>query len=301
MDKYRRKIVEALKQPEKIVGFFLNHGLGKLLPDIVYLSIMFKVRVGYAMDWKNPKSFNEKLQWLKVNEHYPERSNLVDKYEVRAYVERKIGEKYLIPLLGVWNSFEEINFDELPHKFVLKCTHDSGGVMICQNIEQFDTKNAKVFLKEHLKRNFYKSGREFPYKTIKPRIIAEQYLEQKDGHALRDYKLLCFNGKVKCSFVCSNRNTDIGLCVNFYDKEWNPMPFERHYPKSLVEIEKPRNYELMVQLAEKLAADFRFVRVDFYEIENQVYFGELTFYPGSGLEEFTPREYDYLLGSWIEL
>lgn len=301
MGYYADKAVEYIKNPVKIKLFMLNHGLGRLLPDKTYLNAMFKIRVGRSINWDNPKSFNEKLQWLKIHEHFPERTLMVDKYEVRDYIRQKIGEEYLIPLLGVWDTFDQIDFDSLPERFVLKCTHDSGGVVICKDRKTFKKKEAETFFSIHLKRNYFKSGREFPYKNVKPRIIAEAYMEDDSGVELKDYKLMCFNGKVRCSFVCSNRNLSSGLCVNFYDENWKPMPFERHYPRNPVEIARPVQYDRMVELAEQLAENMKFVRVDFYEIHGRIYFGELTFYPGSGMEEFTPEKYDYLLGSWIQL
>lgn len=301
MSYYCKKIKEYIKNPAKIKFFILNHGVGKMLPDKLYLNTMFKLKIGHTINWNNPKGFNEKLQWLKIHEHYPERTNLVDKFEVRKYISKVIGEQYLIPLLGVWDNFDDINFDSLPQQFVLKCTHDSGGVVVCKNKESWNFKEAKEFLSNHMKKNFYKSGREYPYKNINPRIIAEKYMEDESGVELKDYKLMCFNGHVKCSFVCSNRNLKTGLCVNFYDKEWKPLPFERHYPRNKSEIPKPLQYNQMVYLAEYLSTPFKFVRVDFYEIGNKVFFGELTFYPGSGFEEFTPEEYDYMLGDWLEL
>lgn len=301
MGYYVNKVFEYIKNPEKLKFFLLNHGLGKLMPDKLYLNIMFKMKIGHSIDWNSPKGFNEKLQWLKVHEHFPERTKLVDKFAVRSYISENIGEKYLIPLLGVWERFEEIDFDTLPNQFVLKCTHDSGGVVICKDKRKFKIDEARKFISRRLRKNFFKNGREFPYKNVTPRIIAEAYMEDESGVELKDYKLMCFNGRVRCSFVCSNRNLSTGLCVNFYDEDWKPMPFERHYPRNPVEIKRPTQYEHMVELAERLARGIKFVRVDFYEIQDRIYFGELTFYPGSGMEEFSPEEYDYLLGSWLEL
>ena len=301
MKSYGKKIADYIKHPEKIEYYLLKHKIGEIVPDKIYLSRMYKIRIGHKINWKNPQGFNEKLQWLKLNEHFDERTRLVDKYDVRCYIKDIIGEKYLIPLLGVWNSFDEIDFSALPDKFVLKCTHDSGGVVICDDKDTFDFIAAKKKLSKNMKKNFYKVGREYPYKNVKPRIIAEEYMVDESKTELKDYKLMCFNGKVKCSFVCSNRNLKDGLCVNFYDDKWKPMPFERHYPRNPVEIKKPENYTEMVELAEKLSENIKFVRIDFYEINGKVYFGEITFYPGSGFEEFEPEKYDYLLGSWIKL
>lgn len=272
-----------------------------LLPDKIFLKIQFKRTIGKKLDLKNPKSFNEKVQWLKVYDRKSIYTKLADKYEVREYIKEKIGEEYLIPLIGVWDNFDQINFSELPNKFVLKSTHDSGGVNICKDKENFDISKSREFFEKRLKRNYYYHGREWPYKNIKPRIICEKYIEEEKSDDLKDYKFLCFEGQVKCSFVCLNRNNKNGLNVDFYDIDWNLMPFERKYPSSNKKIEKPKNYKKMIEIAQIIAKDIKFARIDFYEVNEKIYFGEITFYPGSGMEKFNPEEYDYLLGSWIKL
>ena len=272
-----------------------------MLPDRLYLELMFYYSIKSKLNLKNPRSFNEKLQWLKLYDRNPQYISLTDKYEVRKHVKEIIGSEYLIPLLGVWDSFEQIDFFKLPNQFVLKCTHDSGGVIICKNKEELDIEFTKKKLKELLKKNYYYVGREWPYKNIKPRIICEKYMEDESKVELKDYKFMCFNGEVKCSFVCLNRNSKKGLNVDFYDMDWNPMPFTRHYPNSGTILPKPKNFDKMVEFATKLSKAIPFVRVDFYETNGKLYFGEMTFYPGSGFEEFTPESYDYLLGSWIDL
>jgi len=226
---------------------------------------------------------------------------MVDKYEVRKFVAQKIGEEYLIPLLGVYNNFDEIDFSSLPDQFVLKPNHTSGNVFICKDKSKINYALLSKEVNAWMKRRYYWVHREWPYKNVKPRILCEEYMVDESKRELRDYKLLCFGGKVMCSFVCLNRNSDNGLNVDFYDIDWNPMPFERHYPRSGTITPKPKTYEKMVEFAEILSKSFPFVRVDFYEVYGQLYFGELTFYPGSGLEEFTPESYDYLLGSWMNL
>lgn len=269
--------------------------------DISIIKKKFKKVFNREIDLDNPKTFNEKLQWLKLQDRNPLYTDLVDKYEVREYLSKKIGDKYLIPLIGVWDKFEEIDFSKLPNQFVLKVTHDSGGIVICNDKKNFDLKEAKRKIKISLKRNFYYFSQEWPYKNIKPRIICEKYMEDDSKGELKDYKFLCFNGEVKCSFVCLNRNLSSGLNVDFYDIDWNPLPFERHYPRSKTKIPKPINYEKMLEISKKLSKDLPFVRVDFYEVNNKLYIGELTFYPGGGLEEFTPEKYDELLGNWLKL
>lgn len=295
------KILQALKEPKYAFKYLIHKGNFKKMSDEKYLKMMFKHMLGYELNLNNPQTFNEKLQWLKLYDRNPLYTQMVDKYEVRKYIAETIGEKYLIPLIGVWDKFEEIDFDILPNQFVLKCTHDSGGLVICKDKGKLDIGATKKKINKSLKRNYFYHSREWPYKNVKPRIICEMYMVDELCAELKDYKFMCFNGKVKCSFVCLNRNSPSGLNVDFYDMDWNPMPFERHYPSSGILIPKPKSFNKMVQFAERLSKDIRFVRVDFYEINGQLYFGELTFYPGAGFEEFTPEAYDYLLGSWIQL
>lgn len=276
-------------------------GLKFLLTDTFYLKLKYRILLRNKLNLKNPKTFNEKLQWLKLYDRNPQYTDMVDKYKVREYIKGKIGEEYLIPLIGIYEKFEDINFNELPQQFVIKCNHDSGGLIVCKDKRLLNIKNVKKKINKCLKRNYYYNGREWPYKNVKPKIIIEKYMEDDGMHELRDYKFMCFNSKVKCSFVCSNRFSEDGLHVTFFDTQWNVMPFERHYPSIKEGLSKPQNYEKMVELAERLSENIPFVRVDFYEINGKIYFGELTFYPGSGFEEFTPEEWDYTLGSWIDL
>lgn len=298
----KEKIIKVLKNPYIIVPFLGDRGRLKWLPDELYLKFSFKAKLNQSLDLEKPKTFNEKLQWLKLNDRKPIYTQFVDKYEVRSFISEKIGEEYLIPLIGVWEKFEDIDFDSLPNEFVLKCTHDSASVIICDDKKKFDKEKAKSKIEKSLKSNYYYAAREWPYKNVKPRIIAEKYMVDNLGGDLKDYKYMCFNGQVKCCFVCSNRNSKDGLNIDIYDKEWKLMEFTRPgHGNSNIIIEKPNNYKLMIELAEKLSKDIPFIRVDFYEINNRVYFGELTFFPAAGFEKFTPEEYDHILGEWINL
>lgn len=286
--------------------FYINKKINlgnikNLIPDKLYCSLLYKRSIGKKLNIKNPKTFNEKLQWLKLYDRNPLYTILVDKYRFREYIADKIGQEYLIPLLGVWDNFEDIDFSKLPNQFVLKCTHDSGGQVICKDKSKLNIEEAKNIINKSLQRNYYYNGREWPYKNVKPRIICEKYMVDKSGTGLKDYKLMCFNGKVKCSFVCLNRNTPNGLNVDFYNVNWSPMPVKRHYPCSGTFTPRPKNYNKMIFCAEKLSKDISFARVDFYEINNQLYIGEITLYPGSGFEEFTPESYDELFGNWLKL
>lgn len=276
-------------------------GLCDNLPDDEYLSRMYKIRIGRNLNLNNPQTFNEKIQWLKLYDRKDIYTLMVDKYLVKDYVANIIGKEYIIPTIGVWDNVEEIDFHSLPDRFVLKCNHNSGrGLCICKDKSKFDINKAKIELTKGLSQNYYYHGREWPYKRVNRKIIAEQYMEDDSGE-LMDYKLMMFNGVFKCAFTCTERFSSDGLKVTFFDKEWHMMPFERHYPSSKAKIEKPVSYELMIKFAEKLSKNIPFVRVDFYEVKGKPYFGELTFYPGGGMEEFTPEEWDYKLGSWINL
>jgi len=272
----------------------------RLIPDPVYLRMMYFIKIGRPLRLRHPKGFNEKLQWLKLHNRKPEYTTMVDKHEAKAYVAERIGDSFIIPTLGVWDSFDEIDFDALPDAFVLKCTHDSGGLVICRDKNTLDKAAAREKISSCLARNYYWDYREWPYKAVKPRIIAETYLPG-DGGELPDFKFMCFNGKVKSIMVCSQRGTEDGLHVTNYDPQWNVLPFERGYPIAEKPVQKPQRLEEMIRLAEQLAEDIPYLRVDFYETQGKIYFGELTFFPGSGYSRFRPREWDEILGSWIRL
>lgn len=421
-----------------------GHGLTNFIPDKTFLKLGYRIKVGKKLNLQDPVSFNEKLQWLKLYDRNPEYTMMVDKYAVKKWVADKIGDEYIIPTMGIWKHFDEIDFDRLPNQFVLKCTHDSGGLVIVKDKSKLDEVEAKKKLEKCLRRNYYWAGREWPYKNVQPMIIAEKYMTDESGTELKDYKIfnfsgepklievdydrfvehkrnlyttdwqyieaaiqyptdpmhpierpkqlekmldlartlsagishvrtdfyciddciyfgeltfyhgsgfenftpegfneemgkwiklsrggyilisdfavfvlwdetpidsmelmdykfLCFEGKVRCVFTVTERFSEDGLKVTFFDPNWNPLPFERHYPKSAKPIPKPYHLEKMVKLAEELSSDIPFVRVDLYESGGRIFFGELTFYPGSGFEEFIPEKWDNLLGEWIKL
>ena len=278
-----------------------------LFPDKLYLTLLFRLRMGYWIDWKNPKTFSEKLQWLKLYDRKPEYTVMVDKYAVKDYVAEKIGKEYIIPTLGVWDSPDDIDWDCLPQKFVLKTTHGGGGsgVVICKDKVTFDKADAIAKLKKSLNRCIYNSLREWPYKNIRKKIIAEVYLEnttQSSGEFdLKDYKFFCFNGKPEFCQVISGRTKN--MCVDFYDMYWEHQPFHepKDYPFSVAGHSKPFCFEEMSRLASELSNGLSFLRVDFYEIGNQIYFGELTFFPTSGYGGFEPKEWDYKFGEMVKL
>ena len=295
------KIKKILKNPS-LVFLTLGHmGFFNWMSDEKYLKKAFKIRMGKSLDLENPQTYSEKLQWLKLHDRNPEYTKMVDKYEVKEYVRKIIGDQYIIPTIGIYNSFDEINFDELPNQFVIKCTHDSGGLIIVKDKTKFDVKNAKKVINKCLKNNFFYAQREWPYKNVKPRIIIEEYMEDAKTSELRDYKFFCFDGVVKALFIASDRNSKSETKFDFFDEKFNHLNFTNGHPNALTQPEKPIQFELMIKLAEKLSHDIPHVRVDFYEVNGNVYFGEMTFYHWSGMTKFDPEEWDYKFGSWINL
>jgi len=277
-------------------------GYYRWLSDEDYIKRKFKAKMGYELNLDNPRTYNEKLQWLKLHDRNPLYTRLVDKYLVKEYVAPIIGKEYIIPTLGVWDSFEEIVFAKLPDQFVLKCTHDSGGIAICMDKKTFDIGSAKNVINKSLKNNFYLVGREWPYKDVVPRIIAEAYLEDAVTKELRDYKIFVFDGKAKAMFIASDRQkVDEDTKFDFYDTAFNHLPFTNGHPNSNIPPLKPRHLDEMLALAEMLGKDMPHVRVDFYEVNGKVYFGEFTFYHWSGFTPFMPEKWDYTFGEWLYL
>lgn len=269
----------------------------KLIPDAPYLKLKYRLCMGKKLDLKDPKTFCEKLQWLKLHDRKPVYSTMVDKAAAKDFVTEKLGKDITIPTLGVWDRFEDIDFDALPNQFVLKCTHDSGGLVICPDKNTLDLEEAKRILQASQKTNYYYHGREWPYKNVKPRILAEAYLQEDSGD-LRDYKFFCFNGQPKCALVCAGRYSEKGVRMSFYDPQWQPMPHHWRYPPIETPVERPQGLEEMLSYARILSEDIPYLRVDFYEVRGQVYFGELTFFPASGMAKF---DSDEIMGSWIRL
>ena len=277
-------------------------GLLKPIPDKQYLKLYYFAKFKKPLDLKDPKTYNAKLQWLKLYDRNPSYTQMVDKYEVKAYVAEKIGEEYVIPTLGVWDDVEDIDFDSLPERFVLKCTHDSGGLVICKDKSHLNIAQAKKKLSKSLKNNFYYIGREWPYKAVKPRIIAESYMEDAQTGELRDYKFYCFGGEPKVMLLASDRQTEGEESkFDFYNMEFEHLDFRRGHPNSGKPVKKPETFDAMRKLAEQLSQGMPHVRVDLYEVNGKNYFGELTFYPGNGMTRFEPEAWDYKMGQWIEL
>lgn len=292
-----QKIIELIKSPLKIFAFLNNRRI-LVLSDKKYLSIRYYEIFHKKLDLEKPEGFNEKLQWLKLYNRNPEYTKMVDKYEVKKYIEKIWGKEYVIPTIGVYEKFEDIDFEKLPEKFVMKCTHDSGSTIICKDKSKFDIKKAKKNIDKKLRNNFFIIGREWPYKNVKPRIIIEKYLEFAKEEAV-DYKFFCFNGIAKIILVCSNRSKK--LKETWFDIKWNMLDLREGNCDIDRKLKKPVNLKLMIELAEKLAKDIPFVRVDFYENNNKVYFGEITFFPKSGFEEFKPAIANEKLGNLIDI
>lgn len=300
----KRKIKNAVKcvfDKELRFRFMANYGLKGNVPADEFLKRRYKYDMGKELNLDNPVTYTEKLQWLKLYDHRPEYTVMVDKYEVKKYVAEKIGEKYVIPLLGVWERAEDIDFDSLPERFVLKTTHDSGGIVICSDKSKLDVAAAKKKLGYFMKRNYYDCNREWPYKNVKHRIIAEEYMEDSRQGELRDYKFFTFGGKPKVLYIAQGRGRGEPTVADFFDMEFNHLPFTIDHDTALVPPEKPQCFEEMKELAAKLSEGTPQLRVDFYEVDGRVYFGEMTFFHCSGMAAFHPEEWDRTFGEWVEL
>ena len=257
--------------------------------------------MGGWLNLKHPQTFNEKLQWLKLYYHNPFQVLLVDKYKVKEYISKTIGKEYVIPLLGVWNSPEGIEWDKLPDKFVIKCSHDCGGIVICKNRSLFNIDEAIVKLRQCMKNNYYLESREWPYKNVKPILFAEEYMEDQYGE-LRDYKWFCFDGVPKALFIASDRSKgSLETHFDFYDAQFHHLPFTNGHANSDKPLRKPESFEKMKELASKLSKGFPHVRIDFYDVNGNLYFGEFTFYHWGGMMPFKPKEWDYKFGEWLRL
>lgn len=296
-----KTIFELFADP-KSLKLVLLKVFGKNMPDEKYLKMFYKIKTGHELDLDNPKTYTEKLQWIKLYDRRPEYTMMQDKYAIRKFIKETIGEEYLIPLLGVWDCADDIDFDSLPDQFVLKCNHDCASVMICREKSTFDTVEARKHLRTCLQKNYYPDGREWAYKDIKPKIIAEKYMQNGDEKTLTDYKFFCFSGTARMVLLASGQAHTPERRLNFYDIDFNLLPIRRgEMPSSENTVSKPDGFDDLVILAEKLSAGIPFVRVDFYLVEGHPYFGEVAFYPSGGMAEFKPREWEERVGDWIIL
>lgn len=273
----------------------------QFVPDKWYVKLEYRCLMGKRLDLKHPKTFNEKLQWLKIYDRRPEYTTMVDKYAVKQYVADRIGEQYIIPTLGVWDRPEQIEWDILPDKFVLKCTHNSGGLVICKDKKKLDKDAAIKKLSDALERDYYLASREWPYKNVSRRIIAEQYLEDATIADLRDYKFFCFNGKMRVFKIDFDRQT--GHKANYFDRNGKLIPYGEKVcpPQKDKQLVIPQNFEEMIKVVEKLSEALPFGRIDFYNVKGKIYFGEITLFPAGGFGAFTDEIFDYELGGYIQL
>lgn len=297
-----RKIKRYCIDPSYRFSVNEARGMYRHLSDECFLKFKYRAKFGRSLNLANPATFNEKLQWLKLHDRNPLYTTLVDKLAVKQWVAEHIGEQYVVPTYGVWERFEDIDFDSLPERFVLKCTHDSGGLAICRDRATFNVDGARKKIERSLKRNYYWLNREWPYKDVPPRIIAEEFLEPADGSDdLADYKYFCFSGEARAMFVATNRFGEGETRFDFFDMEWRHLPFTNGHPNSDVEVTKPAAFDEMRQMAERLSEGIPHVRVDFYEAAGGTYFGEMTFSHWGGFVPFDPPEWDVIFGNWIEL
>lgn len=291
-----------LTKPYYRTRVLIKLGYYDSLSDEDFLKKVFPKYMGYPLNLENPKTFSEKLQWLKLNYRNPIQIIMVDKYEAKHFIAKQVGEQYVIPTLAVWDSVEDIDIDALPNQFVLKTTHDSGGIVICKDKSTFDFEAAKAKLRASLRQDYSRIAREWAYQNVPRRIIAEEYISELGNDDLLDYKMYSFHGEPKLTVVCSNRFSKTGTLMNFYDMDWNSMGIHfGHYPPLPTEFPKPDTYGEMLQVAAELSKACPFLRVDFYEIKGRLYIGELTLFPGAGFERFRPISRDYELGEWLHL
>ena len=292
----------TLKERIKKRILFESKKLEPFLSDKHYLQIRFWLRVGYWPNLDHPRSFNEKLNWLKLHDHHPEYTMMVDKATAKDYVASIIGKEYIIPTIGIWDSIEEINWELLPNQFVMKNTGDSGGIVVCKDKKSLNIEAAKAKLTKGIEVDYYKYNKEYPYKEVRNRIIVEAYMEDESAYELKDYKIHCFNGEPQIILVCKDRYTKTGITEDFFSVKWEHLNVKRpSIPNSKTDIHKPQNLDLMLSLAKLLSKGIPFLRVDFYNVHGNIYFGELTFFPASGMGKFIPEEWDYKIGELLKL
>jgi len=295
-------IKNCISDPKMIQKYYLVSPLSRRMSDEAFIKKSYEVQTGNKLDLEHPVTFNEKLQWLKLHDRKEIYHTMVDKYAARKYVADKIGDEYLIPLLGVWDSFDEIDFDALPDEFVLKPTHTSGDYFICTDKSKIDKAALRSEVSSWLKKDYYMSHREWVYKDVKPRLIAEKFMRDFSGDGLVDYKIFCFSGEPKLLYIFYGRGDESKTGVSYYDMDFKLMPIERtDFGLVKDEVKTPENFGKMKELAETLSQGHSFLRVDLYNVDGKIYFSELTFYPTSGFSLFKTREMDKLIGDMLTL
>lgn len=297
-ERFKEIISRTIKSPRMILYYIVSRYLNDLFDDETYLRTVFRLYTGEKLDLNNPQTFNQKLQWLKLYGHRPEYVTMADKFAVKRYVADLIGEEYVVPCLGVWDNAEEIDFDSLPDQFVLKCTHNSGnGRCICKDKSKIDFDVVRKRIAKGLKEDYYKPGRDKQYRDIPKKIIADQFLDDGTGSELRDYKWWCFDGEPMYMYYT---NKGEHIYENFFDMDYNPVPIDHGFARLVPEMEKPKEFELMRELAAKLSKGVPFVRIDFFDVNHRVYFAEYTFFDWGGFRKFE-GDWDYELGKLIRL
>ena len=280
--------------------YFARSKASHCLSDKVYLKLQYRANLGKKLNLKDPQTFNEKLQWLKLYNRKPLFTEMVDKYAARKFVSKRIGEEFLVPLIGAWGSAEEIDFDTLPEQFVLKCNHDSGSVTICKNKSELDREAVVKNLNSKLRWDMFYWSREWPYKNIKRKVICEAYMKDRDFDVLNVFKIMNFNNGEQIIQVIQNDKTD-KESIDYFDTKWNRLDMRQSFPNSEVPLDKPESLDVMLDLAKKLSDGFPFLRTDFYEINGKPYFSEFTFFSDAGMCKFTPKEWDEELGKRIDI
>jgi hypothetical protein len=297
-----RMFERIAEKTRSILRHILKYKIFYLLPDEIYLKIMYRLNMGRPLNLKKPAYFNEKLQWLKLYYRNPMYTTLADKYAARKHVADMIGEKYLIPLIGIWDRFDEIDFDSLPDQFVLKCTHNSGGVIVCQSKNVLDIRAVGRQFKKQLKRNYYYLHREWSYKNIKPRILCEKLISSKNGGLPMDYKFHCFNGQPDSVMICSDRQSG-NTKFYYFDRNWELLKYNNNgiQPNDDMLFPRPSKLDEMFELASSLSRGIPYVRVDLYFENDEIYFGEMTFYSDAGFDSKMLKETDLLFGNKLDL
>lgn len=300
-------LITYIKDPKVRFSFLASRGFYNNMPDEKYLKKKYKIMIGNELNLSNPQTFNEKIQWLKLYDRKPIYTTMVDKYKVKKYVSDIIGEEYIIPTIGVWDRFDDIDFDLLPNQFVLKCTHDSGGIVFVQDKKQLDIRAARIKLEKSLKRNYYYLGREWPYKNVKPRILAEKYMQEEQcmdhfsfNHSLKVYKFFTFDGEPYLIQVIQD-DKKIDESIDYFDIEWNLLDLRQNYPNSKKHLSRPKHLNEMLNIVSKLGKGHPFLRIDLYDTNVGIFFSEFTFYSDDGMAKFIPTDWDYRLGQKIKI
>lgn len=291
-------IKKYLKKPSYILEYLSAKGLLNWMNDKVYIKLIYKIEFGKKLNLKNPQTFNEKMNYLKIYDRNLKYSSLADKKLVKEYVSNLIGDEYVIETYNSWTNTDVMNIDDLPDEFVLKCNHDSNGVIICRDKNNFDLDEAKRRLEKSLKKNYYYQLREWPYKNIKPQIIAEKFIEDTDSDDLRDYKFLCFNGEPKYVYVTVKNDN---IYENYYDLNFNVVDINHGFPRHVPEFKKPKNFNKMIEIVKRLSYGIPFIRIDLHNVNGKIYFGEFTFYDWGAMRPYINEDIDLKLGNMLDI